>query len=159
MTPWTPVRAKKCFRNLFFSIKNNYWFLDFEWDILEWQHVCLRFLDLYISYHNHTDHFDVFPCSYDKDSESFSYYYNGQVTIVNDSNLLLDDNAFFDVNEVRKAVRVGKFSEGARSSASFSGQITDVNIWSYALTSHELEKWTRCHIENWARSPDIGQCN
>ena len=79
------------------------------------------------------------------------------MTIVNDSNLLLKDNSFFDVNEVKKAVRLGKYRDG--SSASFSGQITDVNIWSYALTSHELEKWTRCQIENWARSPDIGQCN
>ena len=81
------------------------------------------------------------------------------MTIVNDSNLLLEDHTFYDVNEVRKAVRLGKYSEEARSSASFRGQITDVNIWSYALTSHELEKWTGCHIENWARSPDVGQCN
>ncbi len=76
------------------------------------------------------------------------------MTIVNDSNLLLKDNSFFDVNEVRKAVRLGKYRDG--SSTSFSGQITDVNIWSYALTSHELEKWTSCQIQNWARSPDIG---
>ena len=94
-------------------------------------------------------------CSYDKDSESFSYYYNGHVTIVNDSNLQLKDQSFFDVNEVRKAIRLGKYRDG--SSASFSGQITDVNIWSYALTSYELEKWTSCQVKSWARSADIGQ--
>ena len=63
--------------------------------------------------------------------------------------------SFFVVNEVRKTVRLGKYRDG--SSASFSGQITDVNIWSYALTSYELEKWTSCQVKSWARSADIGQ--
>ena len=77
------------------------------------------------------------------------------MTIVNDSNLLLEDRSFFDVNEVRKEIRLGKYKESSKPS--FSGQITDVNIWSYALTSHELEQWTSCKVNNWARSADVGQ--
>ena len=74
---------------------------------------------------------------------------------MNGSNLQLKDQTFFIDKEIKKTLRLGKYRDG--SSTSFRGMMTDVNVWSYALTSHELEKWTSCQVKDWLRYADIGE--
>ena len=61
------------------------------------------------------------------------------------------EEEYFNINQILERLRLGKYMEPGHS---FSGKVTDVNVWSRALSSNELLIWTTCEGK---LSPDIGK--
>ena len=76
-------------------------------------------------------------------------YYNGVVTNV-DGNLVDDmEEDYFNINQILEQLRLGQYVE---TGYSFSGKVTDVNLWSRSLSPREVLDWARCERK---LSPDI----
>ena len=95
--------------------------------------------------------------SYVKDKDSFSYYHNGMETNVIGYSIGLEDSSFFIPKEIQRMVRLGKYLDEGEG-RSFTGKITDVNVWSRGLSSSELKRWTACQWKDQDPTPDIGRC-
>ena len=72
----------------------------------------------------------------------------------------LEDSSFFIPKEIQQTVRLGKYLDeghGEGRKGSFTGKITDVNVWSWGLSSNELKRWTACQWKDQDPTPDIGR--
>ena len=54
---------------------------------------------------------------------------------------------------IRQNLRLGNYLEN--ESPSFSGKITDVNIWSQGLSRDEIISWSNCKWEEVKTKPDL----
>ena len=65
---------------------------------------------------------------------------------------------YFDVSKILQELRLGRYieTEGSDFAYSFSGRITDFNIWSRPLSSRDSLDWTRCKRNV---KPDLGERN
>ena len=86
-----------------------------------------------------------------------SLYYNGEVTNV--ENNLVDDmeEDYFSIDNILQGLRLGKYREqlSTELAYSFSGKITDFNVWSRALGHQDMIAWTKCQAAN--LNPDLGE--
>ena len=68
------------------------------------------------------------------------------------------EEAYFDASKILDELRLGRYieTEGSDFAYSFSGRITDFNIWSRPLSSRDSLDWTRCKRNV---KPDLGERN
>ena len=67
-----------------------------------------------------------------------------------DGNLVDDmEEDYFNINQILEQLRLGQYVE---TGYSFSGKVTDVNLWSRSLSPREVLDWARCERK---LSPDI----
>ena len=91
--------------------------------------------------------------SYNKFNGTFSFYIDGKESVKN-SGINIEDTDFFDQTKIIQNLRIGNYLEN--ESPSFSGKITDVNVWSQGLSGKEIIKWSNCKWEEIKTKPDIG---
>ena len=92
--------------------------------------------------------------SYNKLNGTFSFYIDGKESIKN-SGINIEDTDFFDQTKIIQNLRIGNYLED--EGPSFSGKITDVNVWSQGLGGNEIIKWSNCKWVEVIAKPDIGK--
>ena len=74
-------------------------------------------------------------------------------------NNLVDDmeEDYFSIDNILQGLRLGKYREqlSTELAYSFSGKITDFNVWSRALGHQDMIAWTNCQAAN--LNPDLGE--
>ena len=126
--------------------------MNFEWDILVWQHFCVKYGFIRRELWNCT----LFS-RYERTSKTISMFYNGAVTNV-ENNLVEElEEEHFKTGKIVTDLRLGQYILSDREYAySFSGKITDFNGWSQSLDSDYLEDWMNCEEKVLYPPPDLG---
>ena len=128
--------------------------MNFEWDILVWQHFCLKYVyTLVVS--------SLFMnCRYQRKTKTISMFYNGAVTNIENSLVEGLEEEHFNTQKIVEKLRLGQYLLSDRVYAySFSGKITDFNGWSQSLDSDYLEDWMNCEEKVLYPAPDLGWLN
>ena len=96
-------------------------------------------------------------CRYKRKTKTISMFYNGAVTNIENSLVEGLESEHFNTRKIVEKLRLGQYILSDRVYAySFSGRITDFNVWSQPLDSEYLKNWMNCEKRNLYPAPDLG---
>ena len=85
-------------------------------------------------------------------------FYNGGVTNVENNLVEGLEDQHFHTGKIVQQLRLGQYLLSDFEYAySFSGKITDFNLWSQALASDHLQDWMNCDTKDLYPEPDLGR--